>query len=131
MKLEEAKQILNCLLGRCKKCDEEYCDGCYIDNEDIEAIETKFQEIEHLQKENEELRSEILRLENDIDYWVNNSEELESRINDLEEYITELENKQEGLHDICNFKRQLEIKGLMTEQLDEFIENYMRWCNSD
>ena len=84
-----------------------------------------------LNTENQVLRSEILRLENDVDYWVNNSEDLESKIDDLEEYIVELEHKQEGLHDITNFKRQLEIKGLMTEQLDEFIQNYMRWCNND
>lgn len=56
MELEEAKKILNVFNNRCKSCTEEFCDGCYVDDEDVEAISTVLQEIEHLQKENEELK---------------------------------------------------------------------------
>ena len=57
MKLEEAKKILNKFDNRCKGCiDEEFCEGCYIDNEDVKAIETLLQHVKHLQKENEELK---------------------------------------------------------------------------
>ena len=34
-----------------------------------------------------------------------------------------------GIHDMDNFIRQLHIRGLMTEELEYFIENYMRFCN--
>lgn len=52
MKLEEAKKVLNVFYGRCKNCtNEEYCDGCYIDAEDVEAISTVLQELDHLQKD--------------------------------------------------------------------------------
>ena len=34
-----------------------------------------------------------------------------------------------GIHDMDNFKRQLHIRGLMTSELEDFIDNYMRFCN--
>ena len=71
----------------------------------------------------------IEELEDKIAYLENIIEEKDSTINELEEYIVELERKQEGLHDIDNFKRVLEINRLMTKELDDFIDNYMRWSN--
>ena len=49
---------------------------------------------------------------------------------DLDELKAEIEEKDENkIHDVINFKRQLEIRGLMTPVLDEFIEDYLRWSN--
>ena len=33
------------------------------------------------------------------------------------------------IYDVINFRRELEIQNLMTPELDEFIENYMRFSN--
>ena len=43
----------------------------------------------------------------------------------------DLENmEEEVIYDVENFRFELERAGLMTEKLDEFIENYMRWDNN-
>ena len=34
------------------------------------------------------------------------------------------------VHNIDNFRRQLEINGLMTSELDYFIDNYLKFCNN-
>lgn len=33
------------------------------------------------------------------------------------------------IKDVDNFKRELRRQGLATDELDDFIENYMRWDN--
>ena len=44
-----------------------------------------------------------------------------------EELTTKPENM---VHNIDNFRRQLEINGLMTSELDYFIDNYLKFCNN-
>lgn len=64
-------------------------------------------------------------------------EEIENSIQDAKDFLynakikmDKLEDMMEnGIHDMDNFKRQLHIRGLMTEELEYFIENYMRFCN--
>ncbi len=56
MELKEATKILNGLIGRCGNCDEEHCDGCYIDSEDTQAMLTVTQELEKLQIINKKLK---------------------------------------------------------------------------
>lgn len=36
----------------------------------------------------------------------------------------------EIIYDVNNFKRELERQGLMTQELNNFIENYMAWDNN-
>ena len=77
MDLKEAKKILRALPGRCKQCEsEEYCDGCYIDSEDIQAISTILKELDNLQKENEQLRTEVNSLQKENDEIKNVSKEI-------------------------------------------------------
>ncbi len=63
-------------------------------------------------------------------------DEIIQKLNDLEHYdlADELEGKLEILQenailDLDNFKRELARQHLMTPELEEFIENYMRWDN--
>ena len=58
--------------------------------------------------------------------------ELECGVNDVRDGLYELYDKRidnNTIYNLNNFRRQLEIQGLMTTQLDEFIENYIRFSN--
>lgn len=63
MKLEEAIKQLKQTAQQChnsKECwDNEFCSDCYMEIEDVFAIETVLQELEHLQEENKELRRKL------------------------------------------------------------------------
>lgn len=51
-------------------------------------------------------------------------------INDAIDKACDLESiKDEIIYDVDNFKRELERTGYMTDELSDFIENYMRWDN--
>ena len=51
-------------------------------------------------------------------------------INDAIDKACDLESiKDEIIYDVDNFKRELERAGYMTDELEDFIENYMRWDN--
>ena len=68
MKLENAKEILETKLSRSKICMSGFYPHAVIDAMDLEAISTVLQEIEHLQKENEELNTFLKRIEDkDLD----------------------------------------------------------------
>ena len=83
-----------------------------------------------LEEENQNLRQQIEELENDVDYWVNQHDELD-KINDkLQNKINELEDF-EGIKDVDNFIRVLQIKGLYTPELEYFIENYLKFCQEE
>lgn len=56
-----------------------------------------------------------------------------SIIYEQENYIERLEEKLDDdntIYDLRNFKRQLEIQNLITPELTEFIDSYMRFSNS-
>lgn len=57
----------------------------------------------------------IAELEDD-----NEIEEIADKLEELKDYM---------VLDIDNFKRELEMQGLMTEELINFIDNYMKWDN--
>lgn len=76
----------------------------------------------------QELEEKVSELENDVDYWQHECHELEETIDKLEEQINDLE-LTDGIKDVNNFIRALEIKGLYNAELEEFIENYLRFCN--
>lgn len=70
----------------------------------------------------------------EIKYLVNEIEEYCNEANYiLDHYETELENTKEALqntiHDLGNFRRQLSIRNLMTPELEEFIELYLKFYN--
>ena len=56
-----------------------------------------------------------------------------SIIYEQENYIERLEEKlddENTIYDLRNFKRQLEMHNLLSSELDEFIDTYMRFSNS-
>lgn len=83
-----------------------------------------------LEEENQNLRQQIEELENDVDYWIDQHNELD-KINDkLQNKINELEDF-EGIKDVDNFIRVLKINGLYTTELEDFIENYLKFCQEE
>lgn len=51
-------------------------------------------------------------------------------ISEMIEKVSNLENIDENIiYNVHNFKYQLERVGLMTDELDNFIENYMKFDN--
>lgn len=77
-----------------------------------------------LEAENEELKEEV--------------ENLEDEITGLEEAYTEMENKLYeyatnpealGIKDIDNFRFRLKVENLYTEELENFIEYYLKYHN--
>lgn len=78
-------------------------------------------------------------LERDRDEWKQQAESLEDELNSLDEAYTELEEenfrlsnsmKINGIRDLDFFLFKLKSEGLMTEELESFIENYLRWYNT-
>lgn len=50
---------------------------------------------------------------------------------ELDEIADKLEElKEDMILNLDNFKRELERAGLMTNKLENFIEDYMRWDNN-
>lgn len=77
-----------------------------------------------LEYRNEDLKSQV--------------EDLECEIDGLNEYINELENenfelannhKAEYIKDFEAFKQRLFIDGIMTHELEVWLDDYMRWYN--
>lgn len=60
--------------------------------------------------------------------------DLQKALDDLREENYKLtdkidEMKEGAILDIENFKRVLSIRGLLTPELENFIEDYLRWSN--
>lgn len=60
--------------------------------------------------------------------------DLQKALNDVNEENYKLtdkidEMKEGAILDIENFKRVLSIRGLLTPELENFIEDYLRWSN--
>ena len=52
-------------------------------------------------------------------------------ISEVIEKAGDLENiEDEIIYDVNNFIRELKRAGLMTKELEDFIENYIRWDNN-
>lgn len=71
-------------------------------------------EKEELDELNQELQAENEHLIDEVEYWKNKYYELEKNI---------------GIKDIDHFIWKLKIDGLYTEELERFIEDYMKWYN--
>ena len=77
-------------------------------------------------------------LERDRDEWKQQSESLQDELDSLNEYVTELENQNFDLSnnisgniikDFEAFKNRLFSDGIMTYELEVWLDEYMRWYN--
>lgn len=76
---------------------------------------------ERLEK-NKKIKKLMVKIE-DLELY----EKLDDNTCEMENLYDDL--KENAILDVEKFKRQLEQQNLMTEQLEEFIENYMRFDN--
>ena len=53
--------------------------------------------------------------------------ELENQVADLSQKLEKIED--DALFDVKDFKWRLQLDGLLTPQLDDFIENYLKFHN--
>ena len=77
-------------------------------------------------------------LEKDRDEWKQQAESLQDELDSLNEYVTELENqnfelsnnhKADYIKDFEAFKNRLFSDGIMTSELEVWLDDYMRWYN--
>lgn len=77
-------------------------------------------------------------LERDRDEWKQQAESLQDELDRLNEYVTELENqnfelsnnhKADYIKDFEAFKNRLFSDGIMTYELEVWLDDYMRWYN--
>ena len=78
-------------------------------------------------------------LEKDRDEWKQQAESLQGDLDSLNEYVTELENQNFDLSnnisgniikDFEAFKNRLFSDGIMTYELEVWLDDYMRWYNN-
>lgn len=76
----------------------------------------------------EEQEEKIEQLQNDVDYWQHEFNEIEEINEELEE---QLENQEECEHikNLDNFIWKLKLENLYTNELEQFLENYMKFNN--
>lgn len=72
-----------------------------------------------------ELCEDCENLQSQCDSWRDEYDELENEHEEVKKRI-----KDEIITDVDNFKRELERAGLMTNELKNFIEDYLRWDNN-
>ena len=77
-------------------------------------------------------------LEKDRDEWKQQAESLQDELDSFNEYVTELENqnfdlsnnhKADYIKDFEAFKNRLFSDGIMTSELEVWLDDYMRWYN--
>ena len=80
-------------------------------------------EIARLKQRVRELEEENFQLNNDVNYWVVEHDTL------LDQYNTELkrtESEKYAIRDIDGFFWRMEVEGLLTDEIKEFIKHYER-----
>lgn len=77
-------------------------------------------ELDDLQNEIDSLECELMDLQKALDDLREENYKLEDKIDEM---------KEGAILDIENFKRVLSIRGLLTPELENFIEDYLRWSN--
>lgn len=75
----------------------------------------------------ENIRIKLIELYNQLDNISGSISKVRDNLDNLENEIKQNENK--SIKDIDNFKRELKREGLYTEELDNFIEQYMIYYN--
>lgn len=76
----------------------------------------------------EELEEKIKSLEDDVEYWQCEYDDMEEECNKLDEQLTELEYVAD-IRSLDNFIWKLKLDNLYTEELEEFICNYVKLYN--
>lgn len=85
---------------------------------------TKAELIELVKK----LEEKVNQLENDVEYWQEENTELEDKIEDLDTQLADMEIA-DGIKDKNIFIDRLKLENLYTKELEEFIENYLKFYN--
>lgn len=81
---------------------------------------------EELIKELEELQNKLEIAEQDVDYWQHEYNEMEQKADKLERQVDEL-TYSGGIKDVEHFMFELSKDGLDTEELKNFIGNYVAY----
>lgn len=81
---------------------------------------TASENLDDLQNEIDSLECEFIDLQKALDETCKEKYKLEDKIDEM---------KEGAILDIENFKRVLSIRGLFTPELENFIEDYLRWSN--
>ena len=83
---------------------------------------------EQLKQELEDLQNKMEILENDVDYWQEYANDIAIQKEELEETLKYMVEKTDNvILDLNNFKFKLKINDLLTDDLEKFIENYIRY----
>ncbi len=77
----------------------------------------------------QELFAKIEELENDVDYWQKEYNDMEEIKDDLENKLEDLESY-EGIKDLEEFKWQLKLDGLWDTKIEEFLDHYLKYHNA-
>lgn len=80
---------------------------------------------EQLKQELEDLQNKVEILENDVDYWQEYAYDLEIKLE--EELKNKIDLSKISILDVNNFKFKLKINNLLTDELEKFIENYIKY----
>ena len=85
---------------------------------------------EQLKEQLEDLQNKVEILENDVDYWQEYANDIAIQKEELEETLKYMVEKTNNvISDVNNFKFKLKINNLLTDELEKFIENYIKYEN--
>lgn len=76
----------------------------------------------------EELEIKFKELENDIDYWQKEYNDIAEQADDLQSQVDDL-NMKGGINDLSNFIYRLKVDGFYCDKLQQFINEYLRYHN--
>lgn len=76
----------------------------------------------------EELEEKIDSLEDDVEYWQCEYDDMEKECDRLKEELKEVDYVAD-IRSLDNFIWKLKLDNLYTEELEEFIENYVKFYN--
>ena len=94
--IEKLKETSNqCHASKC--WEEKFCSDCYIEVEDILAIDTVLNRITKLEKENEEVKRAINVVEKEKKQWIEENNQKDKQIDLIVEYIAKIDIEE----DVC------------------------------
>ena len=83
---------------------------------------------EQLKQKLEDLQNKVEQLENDVDYWEEYANDIAIQKEELEETLKYMVEKTNNIiSDVNNFKFKLKINDLLTDDLEKFIDSYIRY----
>lgn len=78
-----------------------------------------------LLKELKEKEEEISQLENDRDYWIEECDILRDKLDGLESDLID------SIYNSSEFMYRLDLDGLLTPELKQFIKDYLKFYQED